>query len=415
MSAIPREMSLDSTGAMLREGYTFISTRCERLQSDIFETRIMLAKAICMMGAEAAREFYEPDRFTRKQALPKSALWLLQDQGSAQVLGGAAHRHRKQMFMSLMTPASIGHLSDLVAEEWRSRIARWQGRDEIVLHQEVEDILCRSVCRWAGIPLTESESPTRTREFAAMIDGAGAVGPRNWRGLLLRRRTERWARDVVDRLRSGETTTSDGVAAQVVSRHRDLDGKLLDIPTAAVELINVLRPTVAVARYITFGALALHDHPEWRERLQTNDDEPLEFFVQELRRYYPFFPVVAGRVLQEFDWRGHRFGQGQWVILDLYGTNHDPRSWQEPHRFRPERFRHWDGSPYNFIPQGGGDHFADHRCAGEWIAIELVKTAMRLLTREMTYRVPAQDLRVDLSRVPAIPNSRFLIDHVQGL
>jgi len=415
MTAIPREKSLDSTRAFLSEGYAFISTRCERFQSDLFETRIMLAKAVCMMGAEAAREFYEPGRFTRKQALPKPTLWLLQDQSSAQVLDGAAHRHRKQMLMSLMTPTAIRRLSDLVADEWRSRIARWRDADEIVLHQEVEDVLCGAVCNWAGVPLTGSEASARTREFAAMIDGAGAVGPRNWRGMLMRRRTERWARGVVEKLRSGEIGPSDGAAAHVIARHRDLDGRLLDISTAAVELINVLRPTVAVARYITFGALALHDHPECRERLQAGDDEYLEFFAQEVRGHYPFFPVVAGRVLQEFEWRGRRFAQGEWVILDLYGTNHDPRSWQDPHRFRPERFQHWDGSAYNFIPQGGGDHFAEHRCAGEWITVELVKTAMRLLTREMSYRVPPQDLRVDLSRMPAIPNSRFRIGDVRGL
>ena len=31
---------------------------------------------------------------------------------------------------------------------------------------------------------------------------------------------------------------------------------------AAVELLNVLRPTVAVDRFIVFAALALHRHPE---------------------------------------------------------------------------------------------------------------------------------------------------------
>ena len=37
---IPRENSIDSTLALLNEGYNFISRRCERLHSDAFETRI---------------------------------------------------------------------------------------------------------------------------------------------------------------------------------------------------------------------------------------------------------------------------------------------------------------------------------------------------------------------------------------
>ena len=103
------------------------------------------------------------------------------------------------------------------------------------------------------------------------------------------------------------------------------------------------------------------------------------------------------------------------MILDLYGTLHDPRSWEEPDAFRPDRFAGWDGSPFDLIPQGGGDHHVNHRCAGEWITIELMKRAVRLLTSAMRYDVQTQDLRIDLSRMSAIPESRFVITNVRRL
>lgn len=137
--------------------------------------------------------------------------------------------------------------------------------------------------------------------------------------------------------------------------------------------------------------------------------------MQEVRRHFPFFPFVGGRAREEFDWRGRHFTEGTWVLLDVYGTNHDPRIWQEPDLFRPERFRDWDGSAYNVLPQGGGDHSTTHRCPGEWITIELMKTAVRLLIGAMEYDVPKQDLRIDLARMPAIPRSRFLIGNVRRL
>ena len=118
-------------------------------------------------------------------------------------------------------------------------------------------------------------------------------------------------------------------------------------------------------------------------------------------------------MLKEFEWRGHRFAQGDWVLLALYGTDHDGRSWDDPDSFRPDRFRRWDGSPFNFIPQGGGDFHTGHRCPGEWITIELLKRAVRLLVTAMSYDVPPQDLRIDLSRMPAIPNSGFAIANVR--
>ncbi len=195
----------------------------------------------------------------------------------------------------------------------------------------------------------------------------------------------------------------------MISSHRGLDGQLLKVETAAVEVIHILRPTVAVSRFVTFAALALHQHPQWRERLRTGGEDDLRIFVQEVRRVSPFFPLITGRVDQPFEWRGRQFAKGDWVMLDLFGTNHDPRSWQRPDEFDPERFRDWNGNPFAFIPQGGGDYLQDHRCAGEWITIELMRTAVRLLTREMDYDVPEQNLKVWYPRMPAVPQSGFVI------
>lgn len=413
MTQIPRENSLDSTLSLLSEGYTFISKRCERYESDVFETRLMLRQAICMMGEEASRMFFQPDRFTRRGAIPPTTLMLLQDRGSVQTMDGEAHRHRKRMFMSLMSAAGVDQLVERTAAQWQAHLSQWQGQDQVILHDAVQEILCRAVCDWAGIPLTESEAKQRTREFAAMIDGAGAVGPRNWKGMLLRARTERWGRQIIAAVRAHQLEVPEGSATHAIAWHREPDGELLDPKVAAVELINILRPTVAVARFVTFAALALHEHPECRERLEAGDDRELEMFVQEVRRFYPFFPLVAGHAQHDFDWRGHHFPQGTWVILDMYGTNHDPRIWEEPQTFRPERFRHWDGSPFNFIPQGGGTYEHGHRCPGERSTIELMKAAVNLLTSAMQYEVPEQDLRISLSRMPAIPASRFVINKVR--
>jgi len=194
----------------------------------------------------------------------------------------------------------------------------------------------------------------------------------------------------------------------VIARHEDIPGEPLPADVAAVELINVLRPTVAVARFVTFAALALHQHPNYRDCLADGGDESLQF-VQEVRRFYPFFPMVGGRALEAFDWREHHFKTGDWVLLDLYGTNHDARLWEQPRRFRPERFAGWQGDPNTLIPQGGGDFYNNHRCPGEWITIGLMQTLLRLLVTETSYSVPRQNLWIDLSRMPALPASGVIL------
>lgn len=411
---LPRERSLDSTWAMLREGYRFISDRCRRYGADAFECRLMLHPAVCTTGPDAARMFYHPDRFTRRGALPPTVLKLLQDQGSVATLDGDAHRHRKAMFLSALAPDAARRLAERVAGRWRAELPAWSAAGRVVLHEAVEGVLCRAVCEWAGVPLTGDEAVERTREFSAMIDGAGSVGVRALWGLFRRDRTERWAQALVERTRAGQVQMPEGTAAHAVVWHRDVGGQLLHPTVAAVELINVLRPTVAVARYVTFAALALHDHPACRERLRAGDDEYLGWFVQEVRRWAPFFPAVGGRVLMPFEWHGRQFRKGEWVLFDVYGTNRDPRVWDEPDAFRPGRFAGRAESPFDLVPQGGGDHAAGHRCAGEWATVEILKAAVRVLTRDMRYDVPAQDLSVNLSRMPAIPASRFVITNVRG-
>lgn len=413
MADIPREPGLDHTMAFLSEGYRFIPDRMRRFNADIFATRLMLRPVVCIQGAEAAAQFYTPGRFTRQGAMPPSTLRLLQGKGSVQTLDGMAHQWRKRMFMDIVRPESVGEMVQAMTEEWRARLPAWQQAGRIVLFREVEDILTRAACRWAGCPLGDAEAPERAREFSAMISGAGSPGPRFAEGLRLRRRTERWAARLIEQTRRGDLMPPAGSALAVIARHEGEDARWLDTGTAVYELLNILRPTVAVGRFIVFAALALHDHPGTRAYAE-GDDRDLECFAQEVRRLYPFFPMVGGRVLQPFDWRGHHFGKGDWVLLDLHGTNHDARCWAEPDAFRPERFRTWDESPFNFVPQGGGEYLSGHRCPGERTTIELVKRAIRLLATAMDYDVPPQDLTIDLSRMPAEPASGFVVENVRA-
>jgi fatty-acid peroxygenase len=409
MRQIPRDKAFDNSLAFLKEGYSFVSSRCDRLNSDIFRTRIMLNPVICMRGAEAAALFYEGDRFTRIGAMPTTVLHLLQDVGSVQSLDGAAHRNRKQMFMSMMSTHGIDRIAEIFAEEWRRAVPRWRERSPIVLQDEAGDVLTRTAMRWAGLSVEGDEVRQRRRELMAMIENAGSFGPSHLWARLLRRRSERWAARMMRGVRNGRIKAASGTPIAILADHRDSAGQRLTDDIAAVELLNLLRPIVAIGRFIVFAALALYQHPGWRHRIAGGDMVMLEPFVQEVRRYYPFFPVIGGRVRDEFVWQDYAFRRGAWVLLDLYGTNHDKRLWPEPEAFKPERFEGWQGDPNTLVPQGGGTFETGHRCPGEWITIAIMKEAVRLLSCEMSYEVPAQDLTVRLDRMPALPEEGFII------
>ncbi|NWN33502.1 cytochrome P450, partial [Klebsiella michiganensis] len=82
-------------------------------------------------------------------------------QGGVQGLDGETHRHRKQMFMGLMTPERVRALAQLFEAEWRRAVPGWTRKGEIVFYDELHEPLTRAVCAWAGVPLPDDEAGNR--------------------------------------------------------------------------------------------------------------------------------------------------------------------------------------------------------------------------------------------------------------
>lgn len=402
----------DRTLEMVADPYRFIARTGRRKASYVFQTRFLLKPATTLRGAEGAALFYDTERFERTGAMPAALRKTLLGEGGVQGLDGAAHRHRKAMFMDLMTPDRMADLAALFEAEWRKAADGWSLRERIVLYDALQEPLTRAATAWAGVPLFESEARRRARDLTALFDKAGALGPGHLRSRWARRRADKWMSGIVEDIRSGRRTPPANSAAHAIAWHRDPGARLLPARTAAVELLNIVRPIVAVSVYVVFLAHALQTQPEAREALSADDPATIWRFVQEVRRFYPFFPAVAAKARSTFEWKGHVFPRGRRVILDLYGTDHDEARWPDPNRFRPDRFQNDTPGAFDLVPQGGGDHRLGHRCAGEWATIAILEAATRLLAFEMRYVVPRQDLRIDMSRLPALPRDRIVLRDV---
>lgn len=414
MSRLPRTTWPDATLALGVDPYRFISQTARRLGTDAFLTRILFQRTICLTGRAAAELFYDRSKFTRVGAAPTRVQKTLFGVGGVQNLDGPEHQKRKAMFLALVGREAMGALADRVDAEWQRAATRWSAGDRIVLYDETRALLTRAVCAWAGLPLEEREVGTRTAQLSAMFALAGTAGPKHWWSRTQRTRGDRWIAGLIERVRAGTLDAPAGSALRVLAEFRDAENHLLDARTAAVELINMLRPTVAVSVFIALAAHALHEHAPWRERVAT-DAGDRERFVQEVRRWYPFFPAVVGKTRDAFEWNGLSFPANTRTMLDIYGTNHDGRDWESPGNFDPDRFKTWDGSAFNFIPQGGGDHAAGHRCPGEWLTIELMQRAVVWLTTRLAYDVPPQELSIRFRTLPALPRSGFVMAHVRPL
>jgi fatty-acid peroxygenase len=156
-------------------------------------------------------------------------------------------------------------------------------------------------------------------------------------------------REAITDDRAGRTEAGTGTALRVIAYHRDPSGDLIDVRTATTELHNVLRPNVAVSWFVSFAALALYRHPQW---LRDGDGSLLRAFAHEVRRrLFPFVPVLAARTRHDLDWDEHHLPAGGHVVLDVHGTNHDPRYWPNPDTFDPDRFVGYHAETYTLIPR----------------------------------------------------------------
>jgi fatty-acid peroxygenase len=393
----------DDSLRFLRDGYLYGTRGCAAAGSDAFRTRLLGRPVVVARGVDAARFFYEDGRFRRGPgAIPISAAHLLQDEGSVQTLEGEQHASRKRLFLDLVAhdPGRadlLVHVRDAWLDGTRARLGK-----PVAMTDFASEVLTDAVLRWSGVGTVATEPTLGPDAFTSMIDNAGRFGPPNWVARVRRMRSERRARELVERARGRD----DDLPLDRIARFEQ-NGQPLPTPVAAVELLNLLRPTVAVARFVAFAALALHRRPLWRERVIAAEDVRRAFAL-EVRRFFPFFPAIGGLATRPLEWREETLAEGAWMLLDLYGTDHDPSVWHDPARFDPERFLRPTPHP-PVVAQGAGDFESGHRCPGEPVTDDLVSLALELLVEGPAYRVPEQDLRISLRRMPAAPHDGFRV------
>jgi fatty-acid peroxygenase len=401
-----RTTLVDDTLGLAVHGYAWLPALRRDAGGGPVRTRVMGQPALVLCGPDAARFFYDENNVRRRSAVPEPVLGTLFGKGAVHTLDGPAHRVRKAVFMSLMSHEGVERLVAYAGDAWDAAARSWSG--PVVLFDETSQILTRAVCRWAGVHLDDDEVAATAADLVALVDGFATLGPRHWRARRARGRLERRFAELIGSVRAGSAQAMPDSALAAVATHRDADGELLDPRVAAVELLNVIRPTVAVCWFLAFAGHALHRWPAITDQLRAGDDPYVEAFVHELRRFYPFAPFVGGRAVRDLSFGGEQSPAGSLVLLDVYGQHHDPTLWPDPHAFDPQRFIGRRIGAYDLIPQGGGDPHTGHRCPGEWITIGVLKALVQRLAA-LNFSVPAQDLRISLRRIPARISSGLVV------
>ncbi|MGL5927629.1 MAG: cytochrome P450 [Dermatophilaceae bacterium] len=401
--------------ALALHGYRFstvIRRHARPADPDVVPVRFLGRPALLVAGPEGVRFFTDTSVFRRRDATPHVVADVLFGRGAVHGLDGADHEHRKQLFVRATGPAAVVELVTSTGRRWREVLADTPSGRPVTVQRLAEQVIGSAVTAWAGVPASSQSraTPSVVRDLAAEVDGFGVLGPANVAARLARRRTNAWAAAVVEEQRR-TGTAPEGSALAIAAAWTGADGSLLPAEVAGVELQNLLRPTIAVSRFVAFGVLALTLHPQWRTRLREENDG-LSFpgrdamaFAHEVRRLTPFVPLLAARADRDATFHGQPVPRGSRVALDVMFTLRDRRHWHEPQRFDPERFLGGQDLVADaLVPQGGGSVVHGHRCPGEEVTLGILAASLAEIA-SADWRLPPQDLSVALHRVPTAPAS----------
>lgn len=416
MEKVPEiKIKLTDVTERLDEGYLLFSTLREEANAPVVKARLLNKEVIAVYGQEAAKKFYDPNNFKREGAMPKLVLKTLFGEEGVQTMDGQSHEHRKTIFMNLMTPKRMEDYHQIVDKNLSEKLDQQQG--EFDLFDLSKDVLFRSICEWAGIDLSKipKEEVEQLADYQiSMISSAVTNPATHIKGVENRKKSEKWAQSLIEDARIHPVANKEEVALYAFANATDEQGELLPINVAAVELLNVIRPTVALTVWIALMGHALFSRPDIYQRLRAEFTQLKDSFIQEMRRYYPFFPMLPAFATKDVEIDGYMIPKDSWVVLDLYGTNHDERSIESPEVFRISRYlgkeKHISyDEEYEMIAQGGGKFEAMHRCAGEWITLHTLRVFSDQLVNKYKFSVPDQDWSIPMNQFPTFPNSKALV------
>ena len=392
-------MDTDWTIPLLLNGYEGLTRLRSRAGRDTVSFRFLGRRATCLVGPDAAELFYDPETFDREGVVPPHVQKTLFGDTAVHLLSGPEHLTRKSLFLSALDVDGTRALTASVVGAFDEAAGGWGGA-HIVLFDAAAEVLTRAVHDWAGVPLRDPDVAATARDMVSMVDGFATVGPRYGRARRARLRQEDKIAALAVDIRAGRGVVRQGSPMELALRHRDVSGEPLDEHTVAVEMLNLLRPTVAVAWLVSFAAHALHHWPVECALLDRAERGRATAFAHEVRRFYPFVPALGARAVRDASFDGVEIPRGSLGLLDVFGQNHHPALWQEPWRFSSHRFMSSPPGMYDLVPQGGGDPETGHRCPGEPVAVSILEALAPRLLR-LVDQVPPQDLRVTRRRVPA--------------
>nr|XP_020043036.1 cytochrome P450 3A9-like isoform X2 [Castor canadensis] len=186
---------------------------------------------------------------------------------------------------------------------------------------------------------------------------------------------------------------------------------LSDLEIIAQSIIFIFAGYETTSSALSFVTYLLATHPDVQKKLQEEIDvtfpnkapatydslvqmEYLDMVVNETLRLYPIASRLGRVCKTDIEIKGVFIPKGTMVMAPIYALHRDPKLWQEPEEFRPERFSKQNKDsidPYIFMPFGNGPR----NCIGMRFALMNMKVALVRVLQNFTFK-PCKETQIPM-------------------
>jgi cytochrome P450 len=342
---------------------------------------------------------------------------------------GRSWRRQRRLMQPAFHRRRLEALGSVIVEEAEAVSARWADRagrgEPLNVTDEMTGLALRAVSR----ALLGSDVERETQKISAAqaflnryVDSRMSgffhlpphvPTPRNFRFKRALADLDGVVYGIIDeRLQRGEG--GDDLLGMLLGARDEETGEAMTRRQLRDEVATILlagHETTANALSWTWYLLA--QHPEAESRLhgelesvlggRTPTFKDLEYLhyaravLEEVLRLYPPAWAISRRPIEDDEIAGYRIPAGSTVLVSPYVTHRNPRFWEVPDVFDPERFKPEhakDRSPYAYFPFGGGPR----KCVGNGFA--MMEGRLVLATLAQRYRLrPVPGQRVELEPI----------------
>jgi cytochrome P450 len=196
----------------------------------------------------------------------------------------------------------------------------------------------------------------------------------------------------IDRRRAQADLASRTDILSLLLLAEDDEGRPMTDAELRDELVTLLlagHETTATA--VAWAIERLVRHPDKLDRLVAEidageEDDYMQAVLSETLRVRPVVPLVIRMLREPLQVGEHLLPAGARVVPSIYLTNRNPRVYDEPREFRPERFLQDGPETFSWIPFGGGIR----RCIGAAFATLEMKLILTTVLSELSPSLPAR-------------------------